>query len=116
MGRSVAVVRRILDESQYKMLVWEKVVDYLSACVDTEAREARSNITRTKDAPAVPQELIAGIIQDIEAEKISPLREEIETLENLPVVETKNAHAQGEGAEAKLKAHQKRVRIVAKPG
>lgn len=116
MGRSVAEVRRILDESQHKMLVWEKVVDYLSSCVDTEAREARSDIKRTKDTPAVPQELIAGIIQDIEAEKISPLREEIEALENLPVAETKHANAQGERAEAKPKANQKRVRIVAKPG
>jgi hypothetical protein len=117
MGRSVAEVRRVLEETQHKMAIWDRVVDYLSSFVDTEAREARNEIKLTKDSPAVPQELVSSIIQGIEAEKISPLREEIKTLENLPVVEAKDGnHPQGERPETRAKANSKRVRIVAKPG
>lgn len=117
MARSVAEVRQILEESHRKVAVWDRVVNFLSGFLDTEAREAPSSIKPTKDSSAVPQELIAGIIQDIEAEKISPLKKEIEALENLPVVETKDGnHSQGERPEARVKANSKRVRIVAKPG
>jgi len=117
MGRSVAEVRQHLEVTQHKMAIWDRVVDYLSSFVDTEAREARNEIKLTKDSPAVPQDLILVIIQDIETEKVSPLREEIKTLENLPVVETKDATSpQSERPEARAKANSKRVRIVAKPG
>jgi hypothetical protein len=116
MGRSVAEIRRHLDESQHVMLVWEKVVDYLSACVDTEAREARSNIVGSREATPVPQGIIEKILQDIEAEKIAPLRAEIAALENLPVMEIKHGNEKSERPAARSKADAKRVRVVAKPG
>jgi hypothetical protein len=117
MGRSVAEVRQYLEESQCKVAVWDRVVNFLSGFLDTETREAKESIRFSKDSPFVSQELIAEIIQDIEAKKISPLKTEIKTLENLPVVETKDGNsAQGERTEARPKANAKRVRIVAKPG
>lgn len=116
MSRSVAEIKKHLDESQQVMLVWEKVVDYLSACVDTEAREARSSIVGSRESPPVPQELVERIIQGIETEKIEPLRAEIEALENLPVMEIKHGAEKGERSEARPKTNPKRVRVVAKPG
>jgi hypothetical protein len=84
--------------------------------VDTETREAKSGIAFGKSL-TVPQELISEIIQDIEAEKIDPLRGEVKVLENLQVVETKDDNKQGErqaaGSQQKV---QKRVRVLAKPG
>jgi len=114
MSRSVAEVRKNLEESQHRTLVWESVVNFLASCVDTEAREAQNKLRSSKEAPAVPQDLIAEIIQEIEAEKVSPLKKEIEILESLPVVETKNAQVQR--PEARPKANAKRVRVVARPG
>jgi len=116
MGRSVAEVRKSLEENQCRMAVWEKIVDFLSACLDTETREAPGKVL-LGNGQAVPQGLIEGVIQDIEAEKVSPIRGEIKNLENLQVMETKNGNQQGEraatGAQQKV---QKRVRVLAKPG
>lgn len=90
MALSFAEALRRLEESRQHRAVWNHVVDSLSKFVDTEVREATHGIKAEGCvARNVHQEVISEIIQVIEADKISPLNEEIETLENLEVVETK---------------------------
>lgn len=89
MALSFAEALRRLEESRQHRAVWNHVVDSLSKFMDTEVREATHGIKAEGCvARNVQQDIISEIIRGIEADKIAPLNEEIETLENLEVVET----------------------------
>jgi hypothetical protein len=90
MALSFAEALKRLEEGRQHRAVWNYVVDYLSKLVDTEVREATGGIPAEGCvAKYVDQKIVSEIIRGIEADKVSPLDEEIETLENLEVVETK---------------------------
>jgi hypothetical protein len=100
MALSFAEALRRLEESRQHRAVWNHVVDSLSKFLDTEVREATYGIKAEGCvARNVHQDIISEIIQGIEADKISPLNGEIETLENLEVVETKKDDDQPKGTE-----------------
>lgn len=112
MPLSVAETLQRIEESRQQRIVWQYVVDYLSRCVDMPEREAQQGIPAAGCInKTVPQNVIIEAIQGIEAEKISPLDEEISALENLKVVETKNEPA--ERTAPKKKANKAGVRILA---
>lgn len=115
-----------IEELKQQLAVWNSVTNHLAKFLDTETHEAPDGIKapgcvrpeqRVRDREVVPQEVIGNIIQGIEAEKISPLMEEIAALENLKV-ETSNGAKQSEreATPRTQQKNQKRVRIVAKPG
>lgn len=90
MALSFAEALQKLEENRQQRAVWSQVVDSLNKFVDTEVREATHGVPAEDCVvKTVPQKIISEIVRGIETEKISPLDEEIETLENLEVVETK---------------------------
>jgi len=106
-----------LEDSRLRRAVWSQVVDFLGRCVPTEVKEARDKIVPDGCvAKEVPQDLILEILQEIEADKIAPLDEEILSLENLEVVETKQDEptkpSAGKRQKAAPKKNPKAVRIV----
>jgi hypothetical protein len=119
MAISFADALQRLEEGRQKRAVWHWVVNYLNKYVDTEVKEVSHGIPADGCvAKSVPQELIVEIIQGIEAEKISPLDEEISSLENLKVVETKKDEQKATKAKrekAPPKKNQKGVRVISPP-
>lgn len=90
MALSFVEALRRLEESRQHRAVWDHVVDSLSKFMDTDVREATHGIKAEGCVDKnVQQNIISEIIRGIEADKIAPLTEEIETLESLEVVETK---------------------------
>lgn len=117
MARSVAEIRELLEYSQFRKAIWERAIDLLGSHLDTEGREALKGISYSKDGPNAPQELIQEIIDEIQAEKVDPLEEEIDRLEHLPVVETTDGEEsqqpdEPQRSQGKAKKNTKRVRIV----
>ena len=112
MSLSFAEAFQRLEESRQRRAVWVQLVDFLNRCVATEVKEARDKIVPDGCvAKEVPQDLILEILQEIEAGKIAPLDEEITSLENLEVVETKKDDG-NKRQKATSKKNPKAVRIV----
>lgn len=114
MARSVAEIRQLLEESQHRKAIWERAIDLLGMHLETEGREATKGISYSSNGPTAPQELIEVVIEEIQAEKVDPLQEEISRLEHLPVVETKDDNEKESSSEPQRKGQKnaKRVRIV----
>lgn len=112
MSLSFAEAFQKLEEGRQRRAVWATVVDYLNRYVDTEVKEVTHGIPAEGCvAKAVSQALIEEVIQSIEVDKISPLDEEISTLENLKVVETKN-EPKNKRTKAAPKKNKKAIRVV----
>ena len=104
-----------LEDARQKRAVWTRVVDTLGKLIDKEGREAGQGIPAVGCvAKVVSQDIVVEIVQGIEADKISPLSEEINHLENLQVVETKNDKKKGKRKTA-VKKNPKGVRVVPSP-
>jgi len=125
MSLSLSETVHRIEELKQQLAVWNSVTNHLAKFLDTETRVASEGIKapgcvrpeqRVDGREVVPQDVIGNIIQGIEAEKISPLMEEIAALENLKVETRDEPTKQGERPEAKAKANQKRVRVLAHPG
>jgi len=106
-----------LEDGRLRRAVWTQIVDFLGRCVSSEVKEARDKIVPDGCiAKEVPEELIREILQEIEADKIAPLDEEIGALETLEVVETKkddsDSASKPKRKKVTSKKNQKAVRVV----
>jgi len=96
-----------LQKQRYELAVWKELVGVLRKCVDDEVSKADSFIS-TNGHGHVPQEVVAEVIKRIYEDKLEPLTENIDKLENLSVEETNGKQEAKEAGGAKAEQQDKK--------